>query len=144
MGRRIKGYIISTDELRKFLWQDESEFKHDKLVFTIAQSIISYMLSRTKDVVFDATNLTVSRRQTLIKLAREQGAQVILHWVDCPVQTAAARNLNRARKVPIVVIKSMFKSFQKPRLEEGLDAIKVYDENLDLERIILPGIVLKR
>lgn len=137
LTKRLSGYVVSTDSIRKFLWGDESVIKQDKLVFDLAESIIDYMLTFEQDVIFDATNLTAAKRARFIKVARRHQAAVLLHWVNCPLQTALERNSERERKVPVTVIKSLYKSFQMPKTEEGIDIIKVYGP--DLTEIISPS-----
>ncbi|MDA8211392.1 MAG: AAA family ATPase [Clostridia bacterium] len=144
IARRLPGYVVSTDTIRKFLWQDESVVKHDKLVFHLAESISNYLLALGEDVIFDATNLTIVKRRRYINLARRYHATVTLHWVNCPLQTAIERNSRRERKVPVTVIKSLYNSFQKPKLEEGIDVIKVYGQGLNLTKVILPDRIVKR
>lgn len=144
VASRIPGFIVSTDSLRKYLWQDEAVIKHDKFVFTLAEQIVDYVLGLNLDVVIDATNLTVSKRHRFISLAQKRSAKIYLHWVACPVETAIERNLSRDRKVPVDVIKALAKSFQRPRISEGLNAIKVYNPELQVRTVILPGIRIKR
>ena len=136
---KLTGFVISTDSIRRFLWQDESVVKHDKLVFDLAETIMSYLFSRTEDIIFDATNLTIERRKKYINLAKRYDATVTVHWVNCPLHIAIERNSRRDRKVPEMIIKSLYKSFQKPTIDEGMDLIKVYEENLSLSTIITPG-----
>lgn len=142
--QRLSGFVVSTDNIRKFLWQDESVVKHDKLVFHLAESIIDYMLSKGKDVIFDATNLTIAKRSKFINLGKRHRATVVLHRVNCPLETAIERNSRRDRKVPVPVIKSLHKSFQMPKLGEGIDVIKVYGKELSLTKVIAPDGVIKR
>jgi len=141
---RLRGYTVSTDSIRKFLWHDESEIRHDKLVFTLADEIIGYMLHKKEDVIFDATNLTYNRRSGLIALAKKYGAKVIVHWVRCPLKTALLRNAQRERIVPEKVIRSLFRSLQTPSLEESIDIIKIYGVELSVREIIISGIALTR
>lgn len=144
LARQIPGYLVSTDSIRKFLWQDESVVKHDKLVFNLAESIVDYVLGRCWDAVLDATNLTVAKRTRFINLAVKHGARVMLHWVKCPLETAIERNFCRDRQVPVEIIKSLYKSFQMPTNDEGLNVIRIYDPFLRTEKIIMPGRILIR
>jgi predicted kinase len=144
LGSRLQGYVVSTDNLRKFLWNDEAVVQHDKLVFALAKEIIAYLLSIGKNVIFDATNLTAVKRRSFIKLGQKYQAQIILHWVNTPLQTALVRNSERERKVPTYVIKSLYKSFQRPRIEEGIHVIKLYNEDLKLAKVITAQRIFKR
>jgi len=40
VAKDLPGFLVSTDSVRKFLWDGESVVKHDKLVFEVAESII--------------------------------------------------------------------------------------------------------
>lgn len=139
LGQNLSGYVVSTDRIRKFLWQDEAIVSEDMLVFALADKMIDYLLGKGRDVIFDATNLTVDRRKKYIELAAGQKTRIVLHWVNCPFKTALQRNRKRDRKVPEAVIGALYKSFQRPRLGEGMDVIKEYDLDLALTRLIGPG-----
>ncbi|MTV48299.1 AAA family ATPase [Heliobacillus mobilis] len=125
---RLQGYVVSTDSIRKFLWQDEAIICHDQLVFEIARQMIDYMLPRGNTVIFDATNMTRRNRKPFIQLAHKHGATITLHWVKTSLETALARNASRDRKVPVAVIRSMNKRFQPPRKDETIDHIVEYEE----------------
>lgn len=129
LSGQLSGYLVSTDQLRKFLWDDEKVVKHDKLVFNLAGEMIDYLLAIKHDVIFDATNLTRDKRKRFIDLAQKYNVKVILHWVSCPLRVALKRNAARERRVPEGVIIGLQQSFQKPGLEEGFDTIRIYDEN---------------
>lgn len=141
---RLKGYVVSTDGIRKYLWGDESVVKHDQLVFRIADDIINYQLGTGRNVIFDATNLTADRRMKYVELAGRFRAPVVLHWVNCPLPVAIERNLKRERKVPIPVIKALYNSFQEPTNKEGIRVVKVYDQGLKLFKVVVRGIGLSK
>ncbi|MEW6623911.1 MAG: AAA family ATPase [Bacillota bacterium] len=132
----LPGYVVSTDRIRKFLWQDESIVKHDALVFSLVDSILNYMLKKKENVVLDATNLTKKTRKHYIKLGKKYQATVILHWIECPLDLALTRNFQRERRVPEEVILSLYHSFQEPHITEGMDLIKIYDINLEIKNTI--------
>lgn len=136
LAKSLTGYLISTDELRKFLWGDEAVLKYDKLVFKLIEIIVNYMLSTGKDVIVDSTNITKRSRKKYIDIAKRYETKVTVHWVNCPVEKAIIQNSQRDRNVPEVVIRSMNKSFQPPVIEEGIDTIKIYKPDLGLESVI--------
>lgn len=136
ISEHLSGHVVSTDSIRNFLWQDAAIVKHDALVFQLVENIIDYLLGNGENVIFDATNLTVKIRRKYIELAKAHHAPVILHWVDCSLATAIERNAKRDRKVPVPVIKGLYKSFQRPEIEEGFAVIKVYGEDLHIREII--------
>ncbi len=132
---RLPGYVVSTDQIRKFLWNDESDLKHDKLVFKVAEMIIRYMLAHQHDVILDSTNITKKKRMRYIRLAKRYDAEVTIHWVKCSLEKALAQNALRERHVPEKVIAAMFRGFQPPSVEEGADHIKIYEH--DGQEVIL-------
>ena len=144
LARRLSGFVLSTDQIRNFLWGDEAVVEHDRLVFNLARDIFDYLLSKGQDVVFDATNLTIAKRRGFIERARKNGATVILHRIECSLHTALKRNESRERKVPEMIIRLLYKSYQKPKTEEGINVIKIYGENLRLKKISVPGKTFKR
>lgn len=144
LSTRVPGYVISTDSIRKFLWNDESVVKHDRLVFRLAENIADYLLGKRTDVILDATNLSKEKRGMFIKIGHKYHARVALHWVNCPLGTALERNAARDRKVPETIIKALHKSFQLPHTEEGIDVIRLYDHNLQTVKIITHQFILKR
>lgn len=141
---RLKGYVVSTDGIRKYLWGDESVVKHDRLVFRIADDIINYQLSAGKNVIFDATNLTADRRMKYVEMAGRHQAPVVLHWVKCPLPVAIERNLKRERKVPVPVIKALYDSFQEPTNQEGFRVVKVYGQESELLKVVVGDLGLTR
>ncbi len=132
----LLGFVVSTDSIRKFLWNDASIVNHDKLVFEMAEVMINYILSLGNDVIFDATNLTIERRMKYIRLAKTAGANVIIHWIDCPVDVAIGRNAKRDRKVPVPVIIALSNSLQPPLISEGMDQIKIYRQDLSIAEVL--------
>lgn len=94
--------------------------------------MMKYMLSLGNDVIFDATNLTIERRVKYIRLAKTWGANVTVHWVNCPVEVAIDRNARRERKFPVPVIKALYNSLQPPTISEGMDKIIIYRQDLSV------------
>lgn len=140
IAKDLNGYVVSTDSIRKFLWNDESIVKYDKLVFELAENIIKYMLPLEHDVIFDATNLTIEKRMKYIHMAKALGANVTVHWVNCPINIAISRNARRDRKVPIPVITALHKSLQPPTISEGMDKIIIYRQDLSVSHEMTPSL----
>lgn len=132
LAQNLSGHLVSTDQIRKFLWHDETLVVHDVLVFKLVQSIIDYLLDQKIDVIIDATNLRRKKRKKYINLAKKYQADVIVHWLNCSLETALVRNAKRNRKVPEDIILALFCSLQVPNLNEGMDLLQIYDEQLKL------------
>lgn len=136
LGKKLKGYVVSTDSIRKFLWQSETVFEHDVLVFDLASRIMEYLLLQGEDVVFDATNLRRRDRRKFIQLAEKHQAQAYIHWVNSPLAIAIRRNACRERKVPVPIIQKYQRTLQKPSLKEGVNRIKIYNPDLRTAKVI--------
>lgn len=130
LAKSLPGYLISSDQLRKCLWGAETVFNYNKLIFNLMEVIVTYMLSTKQDVIVDSTNITKKSRKKFIDIAKDYRAEVIVHWVDCPIEIAIEQNSKRERQVPIVVIRSMAKSLQPPTTEEGIQVVMVYKPDL--------------
>ncbi|MHB1418403.1 MAG: AAA family ATPase [Bacillota bacterium] len=134
--KNLPGFVVSTDSIRKFLWDDEAVVKHDKLVFEMAESMMKYMLNIGSDVIFDATNLTIEKRMKYILMAKTFEANVTVHWVNCPIKVAISRNVKRDRKVPVPMLKALYNSLQPPSTSEGMDKIIIYQQDLSVGEVI--------
>lgn len=122
-------YIISTDEIRKGLWGDESDQQNGKLVFDVAYQQIEFWLrvSYTDAVIFDATNLHRRNRKDLIKKFRPYADSIKLVWFDTPYIKCLERNSMRERHVPTEVIQRMFGRMDIPSIDEGYDEFEVVE-----------------
>jgi len=140
LTEELKGKTVSSDSLRKYLFGQEEIVQHDILVFQLCKFIIEYYLKKKWSVTFDATNTKKARRREYIEIAKELGAKVRIIWVDCPLKVALERNSNRYRKVPIEVIYSLYKGFEPPSLDEGVDVIEKRDKDMRVTETIIKDV----
>ena len=118
--------IISSDDIRASYFGDVNNQKHNGQVFDIMFKHTVRELMLGNDVVYDATNLSSKRRQSLIKNVRAAvGSNVSFraHVVVTSYENCLVRNAARKRHVPVEVIKNQLLSFQTPTEEEGFDQI---------------------
>lgn len=119
--------LVSSDQLRKSLYGNESCQDNPKKVFTLAHKIVVDQLEHGFDVIFDATNIYAKDRMDLIrKVCFEVKKEVrfVAIYFDTPIETCIARQNLRERKVPIKVIEKMGRQIDKPTFEEGFDIIE--------------------
>lgn len=117
--------VVSTDELRKFLTGRYEDVSEDELVFDLARRMVDYYLGKGREVIFDATNVTRSRRREFLELARKHNQRARAVWFDVDRTVAKVRNRLRAKPVPNYVIDHLAARFQKPQLNEGFDEILI-------------------
>lgn len=103
---RHNAEVVSTDEIRKMMFGDESIQRHGKKVFEAAYMSIRAHLNHRRNVVFDATNTTNDGRKELFCAVRDchECKQIIAVLVTPPLETALKQNQMRDRKVPDKVI----------------------------------------
>ena len=119
--------LVSSDQIRKSLYGNESCQDNPKKVFEIAHNVIKNQLSVGRDVIFDATNIYAKDRMNLIRkvcFEVKQPVRFIAIYLDTPIETCIARQELRERKVPTKVIEKMNRQMEKPTFQEGFDIIR--------------------
>lgn len=119
--------LVSSDQIRKSLYGNESCQDNPKKVFSIAHQAIIDQLQKGYDVIFDATNIYAKNRKDLIlKVCFEvtKPVRFVAIYFDTPIETCIARQDLRERKVPTKVIEKMNRQMEKPVFYEGFDIIK--------------------
>jgi predicted kinase len=76
-----------------------------------------------RSVVVDNTNATRGERAELIAAARAAGTSVVGYYFESIVEDCLRRNRARAKPVPDVALFSTIKRLERPRREEGFDAL---------------------
>lgn len=121
-------FVISSDELRKVLYNDENDQTHNKQIFEEMNRRTKWLLNNGYSVIYDATNINARRRCELLDwLASETDTNInydtVAIYVTCSIKEAISRQSKRERKVPSKVIERMSHHLQKPTYEEGWDRI---------------------
>lgn len=122
---------ISSDLIRKELFEDASNQSNNELVFnTMHERTLSY-LEKGCSVLYDATNITRKDRLGILKKVPNYVIkEAIICWA--PIEECIARDSNRICSVGTGVIDKMLKKFQAPYFDEGFDRIYlVKPDNFD-------------
>ncbi len=124
---------ISRDKIRFSLLKDnEDYFSREKQVYKEFIKEINNALARDEErIIVDATHLTVSSRNKILKQLKYIPAEINAVYVDCPLDVAIERNSHRTGRelVPTSAIENMYKSLQKPTIEEGFSSILAIDKD---------------
>lgn len=115
---------LSSDNIRKELYGDETIQDNHSLVFYRMQTRTVDALNFGSDVIYDATNLTRKDRASIISQC-PKFAKIEAHIVWAPIEVCIERDAARKRTVGKEVIDRMLKRFQAPYYDEGIDEIKV-------------------
>ena len=93
------------------------------------------MISLSKDVIWDQTNLGVGKRRKIIDWMKQAGYQVCCvcvvppefgHFDDLKVWKQRLQN-RPGKAIPNHVISNMLESYVEPTIEEGFDVISYYN-----------------
>lgn len=80
-------------------------------------------------VIFDATNMTVEKRNVFVMFASSYDVPVRCIWIDITCQEAICRNdvrrSNGGKKVPNIAIYKLRKTFEEPTESEGFELIVI-------------------
>ena len=119
--------VISTDDKRAEWYGDAEDQTHNKELFMRVENLVTELLNQHKDVILDATNISVKSRRRFVMTAKKCKSNVIAVVVHTPIEIAKERNFQRDRKVPEFVIDRQYHNFQMPTKEEGFDMVIVVD-----------------
>jgi predicted kinase len=73
--------IVSTDEIRKEMFGHQFHAPANKFVFGIAENFTNLLLKQRKDVIVDATHMSLQLRRDWKNIASGNNAQVKVVWV---------------------------------------------------------------
>lgn len=118
---------ISSDEIRRDLYGDESDQTNPRKVFEIMYKRTCIALSQNKSVWYDATNIKFKYRIHLLNSLKHKFNDVYYKcYVMCtPFKILLIRQQNRNRFVPLTVIDKMFRQFEAPMYYEGWNEIEL-------------------
>jgi len=111
--------LISSDSIRKELYGDEATQGDNNKIFSLVRERAEEALKEGKDVVIDATNMTIKDRSAYFDIAKTYGATVTGILFDTPVEECKRRNSKRDRVVPDFVYDKMLNRYEEPKLSEG-------------------------
>lgn len=109
--------MISLDEIRAELAVSPTE--RQVKVVELAQARARQLLREKKSFVWNATNLTVLTRQTLIGFITGYGAAVQLVYLETEEAQRKKRNAERARQVPEEAVAYMLEQTVPPEAKEA-------------------------
>ena len=118
---------ISSDEIRKELYGDESDQTNPNKVFEIMYKRTCKALSENKSVWYDATNIKSKYRIHLLNSLKHKFSDVHYKcYIMCtPFKILLIRQQNRDRFVPATVIDKMLRQFEVPMYYEGWNEIEL-------------------
>jgi len=125
--------LVSSDEIRKHLYGDESVQGCPAEVFRQARTDLRAALRAGRSVIYDATNINPRFRSRTLGELRHEGARWIIgYWLRVPLEVCQQRNRARHRNVPEDVLRRMLRELERfpPRFAEGFDEIIILDQDV--------------
>ena len=117
--------ILSSDSIREELYGDASIQGDNNKIFNILHSRAVKNLKEGKDIVYDATNLSMKRRMSFLKQINHLVDEKCCYVFITPYEECIHRQTLRERKVPAEVIMHQLKQFQCPDFYEGWDKVEL-------------------
>lgn len=117
--------IISSDDIRGEICGDVSDQSKNDEVFKLFHQRIRRNLEQKKDVIADATNLSMRSRRAILGTVAGLDVFKRCYLVPKPFELCLRDNKLREKVVPDEVLQKQIRRFQICFMEEGWDAITV-------------------
>ena len=117
--------VHSSDAIRKELYGDETDQKHNAEVFAELHKRIKRCLSDGFDTVYDACNINKKRRAAFLKELKNIDCEKICLCVMTPYEICLERNKARERSIPEHAIRKMYLNWCPPDVAEGFDRVEL-------------------
>ena len=131
--------IVSSDVIREELTGNYEDQDHNEEVFKIFHDRIRKNLESKKNVITDATNLTMKSRRAIMMKVNGLNITKICVIIPKPFEQCKEDNLHRQHPVPEDVLDKQIRRFQIPFYEENFDEIIFYDLSQDYKPNDIPN-----
>lgn len=117
--------IVSSDAIREELTGNYEAQEHNEEVFKIFHNRIRKNLENKKNVIADATNITMKSRRAIMVKVHGLNIRKVCVIIPKPFEKCKEDNLYREHPVPEYVLDKQVRRFQIPFEEEGFDKIQI-------------------
>ena len=134
LAEKHQAVIISSDRIRKKLFDNEEDQNHNDLVFKTYYEFFEQCLKEGRNVILDATNIDMDVRKQIFlhiddlvqnRSIHREKVEVVAYVMNTPESLCVERDLQRARKVGQDIIRMYICKFQLPQKVEGFDNVIV-------------------
>ena len=131
LAKKNDAIIISSDKLREELFNNVNDTEHNAQVFSELNKRVKSNLLAGKNVIVDATNLTIKSRKNILNTVNQvKNSGVEIHTtayiMPKPFEICVQEDSERDRNVGKEVLNAQIKKFQIPFYEEGFDEIVIH------------------
>jgi uncharacterized domain HDIG len=114
---------VSLDDVRSDLGIDATG--NQGAVIQEVQERARVFLRRKQPFIWNATNLTASLREKVIRLLRSYEAHVVIHTLDRSIVDILRQNASRPAVVPEAVVRRMIRKYEPPSVLEAHEVLWV-------------------
>ena len=141
LAEKHQATIISSDKIRKMLFDNEDDQNHNALVFKTYYEFFEQCLKEGRNVILDATNIDMDVRKKIFlhiddlvknRSINREKVEVVAYVVVAPESLCVERDMRRARRVGQDIIRMYICKFQFPQKFEGFDNV-IVDEAVDAD-----------
>ena len=126
--------ILSSDEIREEMGDVNCQTRNVEVFNTLTKRL-NQNLTQGKNVIIDATNLSIKNRKQYLVAARKYNYDTIAYITNKPIEQCMKDNVGRDRVVPDYVINKQVLNFQIPFYDEGFDEINFHYSNHDIDKV---------
>lgn len=117
--------IVSSDAIREELTGNYENQEHNEEVFKVFHDRIRKNLEQKRNVIADATNLTMKSRRAIMMKINGLDVHKVCVIIPKPFEQCKVDNQNREHPVPDEVLDKQIRRFQIPFYEEEFDEIQI-------------------
>ena len=122
--------IISPDQIREQLCNgDRGDQTKNAEVWKLAWCKVKDAMCADKDIIFDATMVSVKSRKPMVKLCKEFGYELTAFFIRTSMKECIRRQTGRDWPVPDHVIVRMNDALKAPTKDEGIDTVVNWNFN---------------
>lgn len=124
--------LLSSDAIRKELYNNEEDQFHNQQIFKKMHSETLSALKEGVSVIYDATNISLKNRRSILEEIHSVVCLKEAYIMTTSIIDCKKNDMSRKRKVGNEVIEKMAASFQIPFYGEGFDKIHLcgWDDNV--------------
>lgn len=132
---------VNKDDIRKEFFPDWTH-KDEREVLYMEDAEIIAELREGNNVVVDDTNFAPKHQPRLEKIAKDEGADFEVLFIDTPLEVCIKRNRKRPNSVPMEAILTMYRRYiapyrdEKPEYDDKLEETIVVDVDGTLAHIV--------
>lgn len=123
--------ILSSDAIRQELFGDATKQK-SRVVFRTLYERLNNLVAKGFSVIVDATNIERDRRVFALRKL-PSNIKKECYYFDTSYSICVARNQQRKRHVPLLVMEKMRKHLEFPTVGEGFDVVHIVHDSSPYE-----------